>query len=362
MNKKILKDLNGGFSNSTIGIVVIVLLVVIIAFLLYIDGAVQRKGIAQLQADLALKKEIEQENYKQIEEEKRFNEAKDGEFRIVCWGDNLANKDGQFSFTTELQNMFNDKGYDASVVDMNISGEDTKSVMVRAGALNMLTDEEFTIPEDKLEVEVKFHIEDDSEVTYLKGEKNYSSVRIGGIWGILTYEKEADVYKFRRDTAGVKLRVLPGTPIITRESEEFKDYFPIIAVGTNGGWNGDIYELIGQQQKILDAVTMNQSSFLILGFTRLGDLYTENELAGFEAPLQSQWGDHFLNMRLYLSNEDMLKSADIVLEGDDITKALVGCVPQCIKSDDLNLNEDGAKIAGQLIFHIMERLDYLPEK
>ena len=69
------------------------------------------------------------------------------------------------------------------------------------------------------------------------------------------------------------------------------DGIPVICMGYFGGWYYDPYELVEQQQKILDTYNQN-SKFLILG------LYPELAIdtAYYDTVLAEAWGEHYVSL------------------------------------------------------------------
>lgn len=354
----ILKRINSSLKNSVTGVVIIAVLVILLFAAVQIDNAKKAEATRNLSKEAMT---IQQEEDAKQENEEIFEEIT-ADIKIVCWGDDLSDKNGKSSFTYELQRMLDNNGYSARVINMNVAGDTTKDVMMRSGALRMLTENEITVPSAPASVEISIYAEDGSEFNFLKHGKNQTTVRIGGIWGLLTYNKDKDAYFFERKKSGDKTVITAGTPVVTKDSIAYQNFFPIISVGMNGTWDDDVYTLIEQQQAILDSCTYNQGNFLMLGFTSYEDKKTEESLKSIEQALTNQWGSHYMNIRRYLSDDGVLNSCEIELGDQDLVQLTVGIVPDAVKRDKINLTENGSSIVGQLIYYAMEKQGCLPQQ
>ena len=362
-NKKLskrvlLKRINGYLKNSIAGVVIIVVLLALIFAGVQMDNIKKSREVQNLRKESAM---LQQEAAVQQESEEVFEKI-DADIKIVCWGDDISDINGKSSFTYELQRMLDNNGYSAKVINMNVPGDTTKDVMVRCGALRILLDNEVTIPASPVLTEIAISVEDGSELTFLKHGKNQATVRIGGIWGLLMYNESKNAYFFERKAEGDKTVIAPGTPVTPKDALAYQEFFPIISVGMNGGWDDDVYTLIEQQQAILDACTYNQGNFFMIGFTSYGEKASEESLKLTEQALLNQWGNHYLNMRRYLSDEGVLNSSGIELGEQDLVQLTVGIVPDAVKRDKANLTESGSSIVGQLVYYAMERQGCLPEQ
>lgn len=353
----ILKEINAHLKNSVAGMIIVVILAVLLFAAVKMDNAKKAEHTRYLKEEAVV---IQQEEAAKREDEDVFEEI-NADIKIVCWGDDIADKNGKSSFTYELQRMLDNNGYNAKVVNANVAGDTTKDVMIRCGAVRMLTASEIIIPSSPKLVEISVYAEDGSEFNFLKRGKNQTMVRIGGIWGNLTFNKDKNTYFFERKNAGDKTVVAAGTPVVTKDSVAYKDFLPIISVGMNGGWDDDVYKLIEQQQAILDSCTYNQGSFFMLGFPSYGDKKSEENLKLTEQILLNQWGSHYMNIRRYMSDEGLLNSCEIELGEQDLVQLTVGMVPDAVKRDKVNFTENGTNIIGQLIYYAMEKQGYLPQ-
>lgn len=359
LSKRILlKKINGHLKNSIAGVIIIVVLLALILVGLRMDSVKKAKRTLDLKKESAI---LQQEEMAKQEDEEVFEEI-DADVKIVCWGDDLSDTNGKSSYTYELQRMLDNNGYSAKVINMNVPGDTTKDVMIRSGALRILLDNEITIPSAPALTEISISAEDGSELNFLKHGKNQTTVRIGGVWGLLTYNESKNAYFFERKKSGDKTVVAAGTPVTPKDSIAYQDFFPIISIGMNGGWDDDVYTLIEQQQAVLDSCTYNQGNFFMLGYTSYGDKSSEESLKLTEQALLNQWGSHYLNMRRYLSDEGVLNSSGIELGEQDLVQLTVGIVPDAVKRDKINLTESGSSIVGQLVYYAMEKQGCLPEQ
>ena len=77
---------------------------------------------------------------------------------------------------------------------------------------------------------------------------------------------------------------------------------PVICIGTNGGWNNDPFELMEQQQKILDTYEQKDKYVIMALYP---SYFTEDDVAYYDSLFTEQWGDHFLSLSRYLNYDAM---------------------------------------------------------
>lgn len=124
----------------------------------------------------------------------------------------------------------------------------------------------------------------------------------------------------------------------------------VLEMGSNGGWDNDYEVLISQYWRIIRHAGCE--SFIIVGDTddpgtSLGDERQEAFGEGdrlretdWEVALREEFGDHFVNMRLYLI-ENGLGLCGLEEDADDEEWASYGCISEKLKADWTHLNSYG---------------------
>ena len=164
---------------------------------------------------------------------------------------------------------------------------------------------------------------------------------------------------------GMPLNALQRNPMA--ESIAHKEDVLVIEMGSNGGWDDDYDKLIEQYHTILDY--SDCESFIIIGDTddpgtSDGDS-TQWELAygmgleetQWEQALHDEFGDHFLNMRVYLI-EHGLEVTGLEETYDDIENAKMGCVSEQLRTDWTHLNSYGYYAQAMGVYERGKELGY----
>jgi hypothetical protein len=280
---------------------------------------------------------------------------------VVCWGDGLtAGAGGKgVSYPEVLEDLIADNFQDTMpVINCGVGGEDTNTIIGRAGGVPYIIAESFTIPPDTSKVKFVFTSSNGSPVAPLRqGDCGVNPVSINGITGNISIEQESYFgedfsYNFSRGASGKPVEVKTGTPIYSNGSIQYRNFIPIIFIGQNGGWeNND--ELIAQQMSIVNFKTHNQDNFLILGLTT-GNAASR---ASLETDLLNYYGDKYINLREYLSS-DGIYDAGLEPTKQDLEAIKAGSVPPSLLSDSVHLNSYGYALIGRLVFERMVELGY----
>jgi len=277
---------------------------------------------------------------------------------IVAWGDSLTAGAGGSGVTypNVLQELINENIYDIPVVNMGVGGENTNTIMGRAGSVPFVVDA-FTIPADRTKVEINIHSSNGNPVAPLRqGDGGVNPVTIAGVEGIISIEQESSTskeytYYFQRSKSGNSVYVKEDTIVYTASFKKYNNYIPIIFMGQNGGYE-DAQDLINQINSILDMDKWNEK-FLVLGLTT-GDAESRREL---ESLMESEYGDRYLNLRNYLSKNG-LEIAGLEPTAEDKEAIAVGAVPPSLLSDKVHFNSYGYKVIGHAIYERMQELGY----
>lgn len=283
---------------------------------------------------------------------------------IVCWGDSLTAGAGGKGVTYPkilgklIAANFSNK---IPVINCGIGGEDTTTIIGRAGSIPYIISNSFIIPADTTRVKISFTSLNGTSVSPLRqGDCGVNPVIIDGITGNISIDQDSYTskeysYYFSRSTAGKTVHVNAGTKIVTSGSISYNNYLPIIFIGQNGGWHS-YDELISQQMSIVKSTLRDRDKFLILGLTT-GNTTSSS---GLETEMLNYYGDRYINLREYLSSEGMY-DAGLVPTDQDLEAMKTGSVPPGLLIDKVHLNAYGYTLIGNLVYERMVRLGYFDD-
>ena len=139
-------------------------------------------------------------------------------------------------------------------------------------------------------------------------------------------------------------------PDVIEEGERHTGDILVLEIGSNGGWNNDYQVLIDQYRAMIER--SGCEDYLILGDTddpgtSVGDTsqvpFTEDYApreTNWEAALREAFGDHFINMRVFLIKHG-LEISDLTPTEEDVADARLGCISKQLRSDWTHLNARG---------------------
>ncbi len=348
----------------TIDIILVVLIFVILYF--YLNE--KQKKSEELEA-IAANARIERRNAENAElEAKNAEQAYKDEILsripgIVCWGDDLTagSEAVKTPYPAVVDELMQENNYFIPIVNMGVDGESSKTILARTGALKIVLGKTVDIPENKSPVKIRILASDGSEISpLLGGTRGFEELSLNNVEGELTLVLNDNLndeyaYYFKRKESGSPFRAEAGSRIMNSGSYLYNDYTPIISIGSNGGWNDDVQELIKQQQMILDTCVKNKDNFLILGLIE----GSEETMTEHEAALSEKWGNHYINLREYLSDINTLQKFGITPSETDMQEIEQGIIPECMFIDAKNLNEIANKAIGDLIYNKLIEYKYI---
>lgn len=133
----------------------------------------------------------------------------------------------------------------------------------------------------------------------------------------------------------------------------YQGYIPVVFVGTNSGWDGNISNLIRQQKRLIG----ESERYIVIGIPT----GSQAERAELEAEMIREYGDKYINLRQYLSTNGM-ESIELTPSAEDELAMSEGRTPPGLMSGDgVNLNYYGYKLVGFLTYDRMTRLGYFDE-
>lgn len=328
-----------------------------------IKNAEAESQLAEIRKQYEAEKEAEANEL--AEKEARFENIREDIPGIVCWGDDMTYGRGgvETSYPHILEDLLTENGYSIPVYNFGISGEDSLTVFGRMGAIPFVVDE-FKLDENATLYEVKVTSSyNNKEVNPLMQKRNpgVNPSSIMGIDGTLYgWVEPADLSKlgaffFGRTYTGDAVVVPKGTEIVTNGTT-YKDYIHIVAVGENGGWDENIYNLVEQHRLFVEYLegSKNADSYIILGMIK-GNADENHET---ELLMSENFGEHYVNLREYLAG-DAMNDLGLVPTDRDREMMAEGIVPESLMADENNLNDDGYKAVGQLVYDRLTELGYV---
>jgi len=278
---------------------------------------------------------------------------------ITCWGDSLTQgigSDGDIIInglsgateTTALANFINaNSAIKKTVYNMGIRAEDSRTIACRQGGLKMYVNN-ITIPATGIVTFSDIICEDGNEIITARVDCSaqrecFDACTIGGITGKLSFDTDTNLYNFKRAVDGDELIINVDTAIITPTSIARRDDILVLEMGNNGGWDQDYEELIKQYDAMIEY--SNCKYFIIVGDTD-GDPI---ERGDWDEALEAAYGDHYINMRSYLSING-LTDCDLNPTSADLAMIPLGEVPDSLKWDWSHLNSYGYYSKGKAIY------------
>ena len=305
---------------------------------------------------------------------------------VVCWGDSLTKGDfGDGVTYPDVLSSFLPEYVNVVNASTTAGGENSITVVCRCGARNFVLDQDFAMPSPGEEAYISFCADTGQWVNPIRRHPDRQwRVAIQDVWGTLRIVQEdpPDLqYTFTPDAdqAFEAFTAEAGTPLYLEQYDEYvryEDYYPIIYIGQNGGWD-DTEDLISQQKAILERYG-DGKHYLIVGFHyfipddrwMLENVYGEdydNALAvlnekrdSLDAALQQEFGDRYVNVRQYMI-QNGLESEGLTATENDLALMAQGFVPESLRSDNVHFNAYGYEALGRLIYQRMVDLgDVIP--
>lgn len=283
---------------------------------------------------------------------------------IVCWGDSLTYGTGGsgVNYPNTLRARIAERIKEPiPVVNLGVGGETSITICARAGVYDPLSlTEEVIIPAKTERVEIFLN---QAVLRRSPPTSGVNDCEIGGVEGTITIEQESATsteyhHYFQRHTKGEEVTVPAGTQVVTYASVNYKDYASVIFMGQNGGWDNDPQVLIAQQRALLERQTENADKFLILGLAS----GSREERFSLEQTLRQEYGNRFVNLREYLSNEEVLSAAGMSLNKKGVEQIQAGIVPDCLRIDGVHFNAKGYEMIGNYVFERMNELGYFEKE
>lgn len=302
-------------------------------------------GCVQSSTSDASQVDVDEESTQQAEEDELYVDDFDWRYypgtsdddtrEIVCWGDSMTQGVGADDDPGALVSLADGELYDTSYqsypqVLSQLTGLDTYNFGV-AGA----TSEEIAVMQGALPWATLDN--DGADVTSDaddKGENDDSDPET---------DTDAPADEGEQPISHID-------PEVVDEGEEHTGDILVLEIGSNGGWDGDYQVLIDQYRAMIDRSGCDD--YLILGDTddpgtSVGDTsqvpftddYAPRETS-WETALREAFGDHFINMRVFLIKHG-LEISGLTPTPEDVADARLGCISKQLRSDWTHLNARG---------------------
>ena len=303
--------------------------------------------------------------------------------KIACWGDSITyGLGGQENTFIKSDNGVIDasdwsypdtlKYYTGlDVYNLGVCGETSYDIALRQGGIKMYVGKQVTV---KHGVRAQINIVDEyGSQVMLENFNGYETdndepANVVYINDTL-FQLEADNGKLYisvyGDSSNKSIKIKKGTQVVTKAAHDISGDVLVIQMGSNGGWD-DYDELIQQYKAMID--NSGTECYIIIGDTDNPDesvdsaYYTDSSEVGiddtlWEAVLREAFGEHFINMRVYMI-ENALSTAGLEPTQEDIDNIDDGRVPESLKHDFTHLNSYGYYAVGVAVYNKGIELGY----
>lgn len=297
---------------------------------------------------------------------------------VACWGDSLTEGQGStdfrnggtFAYPGVLKSLTG-----LEVYNMGSSGETAMSIAARQGAINVLLENDITIPAGCTPVRVEFkgYNADGTLAGTVtpRNSKDWNPCVINGIEGKLTFKVNTSVNprvlkwaEFTRNVPGDSVLAAKGSQLLMPNNSEVAENADInvIFIGTNGVWNandasGEGYadDLVILINKML-AKTKNPDKYIVIGLTT-GD---KNRWTKTDAALKAAYKEHLILPKERLATEQVLTDNNITPTEQDIADLEQGRIPTSLRlaANDVHFNDTGYAELAKLVYKKMLELGY----
>ena len=250
---------------------------------------------------------------------------------------------------------------------MGAGGEDSYTILGRAGACPFVLAKDITIPADTEPVEISLASDTGNPVAPLiGGNAGVNSVFIGEVEGTLSLVsgsgRNKDQYFFTRLEAGEETDAVKGTIVETAATYEYTDYIHVVCIGTYGSFK-NAADLVEQVKTLLARQTGNSGRFIVLGPCAVkGNNFSARFMNSIDSAMMQAFGNRYINVRQYLIG-DGLSDAGITATKADKKAISAGKIPVSfqVSESSLELNGKAYMLIGKLVYERMESLGYFDE-
>lgn len=306
------------------------------------------------------------------------------EVGIACWGDSMMEGIGSGEAYIQTKEGIMDISYFTApsaleyftgirTYNFGVGGETSEEIAVRAGGIRLYTDRDIVISRTYsvpvLLYDASGNIYNCMDYSGYGIEENdcADTCYINGFLcnvNAVPNSRSVDISLYDGDINGdIDSVYIPAkTVVIPKAAYEHTQDILVLEIGSNGGWNGDYDELIRQYRQIIN--NSSCTNYIIVGDTddpgsSIADYYQEltDENGDFigtrdtywEAALREEFGEHFLNTRVYLI-ENGLSDCGLTPTGRDLLYGQMGCISPQLRDDWTHFNSYGYFSKGKAIY------------
>ncbi|EHF02127.1 hypothetical protein [Olsenella sp. oral taxon 809] len=258
---------------------------------------------------------------------------------VVCWGDSMTQGVGADADGGALVSLADGEPYDTSAqpypqVLSQLTGLDTYNFGVAGAASEEIAAMQGGLPWTEIE------IADDGDEADATSDAEAEDGDVADDEG-----EDSDAADGQGEQAIRRI-----DPEVIEEGEEHTGDILVLEIGSNGDWGDDYQVLIDQYRAMIER--SGCEDYLILGDTddpgtSVGDTsqvpFTEDYApreTNWEAALREAFGDHFINMRVFLIRHG-LEISGLTPTEEDVADARLGCISKQLRSDWTHLNAHG---------------------
>nr|DAO10486.1 MAG TPA: lipase/acylhydrolase faecalis, lipase/acylhydrolase, Structural Genomics.9A [Caudoviricetes sp.] len=294
-------------------------------------------------------------NYKEIPDIRQY--VNDQQREIICVGSSTT--DNQGSVPTAFPKFMQDYlGKNYLVENLGVSGNSSKQINARIGAIPIFVEEDVTIPtEGKINIKVVY--EDGTPYNkytdyFLRG---FNPVSINGIYGKLnsTTFGGDNIWDFTRIEPGEEVLIKAKTLIFPNSSKRWRNSISVFQYGGNDGIPDDEVKINNLIKNIKDGIMWkNNNKFILISHQVRTTVECETEL-------YKEFGNRLINLRQILIDYGLLWVNKIATPEDEQAISEGKIPPSLTKEDGIHLiNELHPKLAEYIILRLKD-LGYIIE-
>lgn len=285
-------------------------------------------------------------------DEAASNDTIDYSHSIICWGDSFSDNAANSTnfYTYYLSELLEARSSDINVVfSSGIEGDDMLTIAAKQGGVPMVV-QPFTIPSQTNPVEISLQSSNGANLIIQdKLNSGLNPCTIAGVEGTIEYVNGK--LSFTRNTAGEEIVLTAPTTVVTNAMTNIKDYIAVFFFGD------DPTEYTPQEVVEMYKAMVNYNGsdrYVIIG-SIVGD---EATLAPYEEALTTEFKNHYINLREYLTT-DVFNDYDITITSKDARALREGSVPPSFILNGKRMADHGSEIVANILFDRLLQLQII---
>ena len=288
---------------------------------------------------------------------------------IVCWGDSMTQgTHSQTPYTTYLQQLLVNNGYDKNVANMGVGGETSVTITARQGGNPFIIKiDANTLPADTSPVRVTLLPIGGKTVTpLLQGVSSFDGYFNGVLCTLKLVQPNgasyswnaANYYTLQRKIAGTALTIDRPHPFYLEIAKPRWSDIPIIWVGQNNLVDGAARHIADAKAMIQKMTAQNKKYIVIPRPFNSVEAYDKAQKDAFDAEFFAAFGRRYLSIRQYLV-EYGLADAGLTATSQDLIDIANGTVPEQLRVDVVHWKSDAYQILATQVFNRIKELEYI---